>query len=94
MTTVVTNAGAVAALAFSPELIAVSMRKASAGAEDARRRAHVITGEMRRGIHVVPLLGGARVSGGSDHDIYEEFGTRYRPPHPFMRPSMDAARAG
>lgn len=91
---VTTDAGALRA-ATLPGLLAVSTRKAEAGLQDFRARVHVITGEMRDGAHVVPLpaQGGARVQGGSDHDMYEELGTRYRPGHPAFRPSMAAAQA-
>ena len=91
MARAVTDVGALTAAAL-PGLAATSLRKAEAGAADARMRAHVITGEMRGGVHTLPLpLGGARVSGGSDHDVFEEFGTRFRPAHPWMRPSMIVA---
>lgn len=95
MTSVTTNQGALRG-AMLPGLLAVSTRKGEAGRADAQARAHVITGEMRAGVHTIPLpaVGGCRVSGGSDHDVYEEFGTRYRPAHPWFRPSMAAAAAG
>ena len=93
MTRVVTNAGALAA-ATAGGLAAVSMRKATAGAVDAARRARVDKGEMRAGIHAEPLGIGARVTGRSDHDIFNEFGTFRMAAQPMFRPSMDAARAG
>ena len=94
MARVVTNAGALKA-ALLPGVTAASLKKATAGANAARHFAHVISGDMRRSIAVSPMpLGGARVSASAKQATFEEFGTRYRPPHPFMRPSMDAARFG
>lgn len=94
MTRVVTDAGALAA-ATAPGLLAVSMRKATAGATAAKTLARVDTGEMRAGIHAEPLAPtGARVTGTSDHDIYNEYGTSRMSAKPMFRPSMDAARAG
>lgn len=94
MTHAVTNDGTLRG-ALLPGLTAISLRKANVGVAAAKGYAHVITGEMRAGVNAVPLPGGgARVQGGTDHDIFEEFGTRYRPPHPWLRPSMPAAAAG
>lgn len=90
---VVTDAGAVAALANSPELAAVLRRKAEAGAEGARRRARVRTGAMRVGIQVVPIPGGWRVISTADYSAYNEYGTSRMAAQPFMRPSMDDVRA-
>ena len=94
MTTVVTNAGALAAAA-APGLAVVSLRKATAGAADAKRRGHRISGEMVANVSAVPIaLGGARVQSTTIQGLIEEFGSRYRPPHVWFRPSMDAARVG
>jgi HK97 gp10 family phage protein len=90
---VVTNQGAVEALANGPELLAVSMRAAKAGSAGAKRRARVDTGQMRNAIKARRITGGARVMGGTDHDIYNEFGTSRMSAQPFIRPSMDDARA-
>jgi HK97 gp10 family phage protein len=62
-------------------------------AKQARDYAHVITGEMRDKT-VAKKTGDdtAEVQSNSDHAVYEEFGTRYREAHPFLRPAMaDAA---
>lgn len=73
-------------------------RLADAYAKDvvdgAKRRVHVITGHLRNSIHR-QRLGYARhrVIVGAHYGIYEEYGTRYRPPHPFFRPAVVAAHA-
>ena len=60
----------------------------------AQALARVDTGEMRAGIHAQPLgVTGARVTGTSDHDIYNEFGTFKMSAKPMFRPSMDVARS-
>ena len=91
MTSVVTNAGALAA-ATAPGLRAVSMRKAAAGAADAARRSRVDTGAMRAGWSAAPLgINGARVSNPVAHTIYNEFGTFRMSAKPMARPSMIVA---
>jgi len=90
---VVTDAGAVAALANSAALLAVSMRKASAGAADAARRSRVDTGAMRAGWHAIPIPGGARVINEVGHTAYNEYGTSRMPAQPMARPSMPVAAA-
>lgn len=62
-------------------------------AKQARGYAHVITGEMRDKTVAHKLSDTeAEVVSTSDHAEFEEFGTRFRPPHPFIRPAMaDAA---
>lgn len=65
-------------------------------AKYARGYAHVITGEMRdKTVAKSTGDGKAEVQSTSDHAEFEEFGTRYRPAHPFIRPAMaDAAIYG
>lgn len=61
-------------------------------AKQAREYAHVITGYMRD--HTVAKQQGksAVVISSAPYAGYEEYGTRYRPAHPFIRPAMaDAA---
>lgn len=62
-------------------------------AKQAREYAHVITGYMRD--HIRAKKTGdttAEVRAEAPYSAYEEFGTRYRPAHPFIRPAMaDAA---
>jgi HK97 gp10 family phage protein len=88
-----TDEGAIRALANSAELLAVSMRAAKAGSAGAKRRARVRTGEMRNAVKARRIVNGARVMGGTDHDVYNEFGTSKMSAQPFIRPSMDDARA-
>lgn len=58
----------------------------------AMANAHVITGTLRRSIHIEPGPGPFEVSVGTDLEYapYEEYGTRYRGPHPYLRPAMDS----
>jgi HK97 gp10 family phage protein len=62
-------------------------------AKQARGYAHVITGYMRD--HTVAKKVSdtqADVVSTAPYAEFEEFGTRFRPPHPFIRPAMaDAA---
>lgn len=62
-------------------------------AKQAREYAHVITGEMRDKTVAKKISDTeAVVESTSDHAEFEEFGTRFRPAHPFLRPAMaDAA---
>jgi HK97 gp10 family phage protein len=58
-------------------------------AKQARRYAHVITGYMRD--HTVAKQTGpltADVVSTAPYAEFEEFGTRFRPPHPVIRPAM------
>lgn len=60
----------------------------------ARRRAHVITGHLKSSIVRVRIdKYHHRVVVGAYYGIYEEYGTRYRPPHPYFRPAVAAAKA-
>jgi HK97 gp10 family phage protein len=59
-----------------------------------KRRVHVITGRLKHSIHRVRLgPGHHRVIVGAYYGVYEEYGTRHRPPHPFFRPAVRAAKA-
>lgn len=61
----------------------------------ARRRVHVITGTLRNSIHRVKVAPGHhKVIVGAHYGAYEEYGTRYRPPHPYLRPAVEDARRG
>jgi HK97 gp10 family phage protein len=58
-------------------------------AKRARGYAHVIKGEMRDKTVAKDLGNGkAEVLSTSGHAEFEEFGTRFRPPHPFIRPAI------
>ena len=60
----------------------------------AKRRVHVITGHLRDSIHRVRLSEGRHlVRVDAYYGVYEEYGTRYRPPHPYFRPAVAAAKA-
>ncbi len=54
----------------------------------AKSRVHVISGKTRDSGKVVIKRGTAMVEF-SFGAIYEELGTLYRPPHPFLRPSAE-----
>ena len=58
---------------------------------DAKARVHVITATLQRSIHTVMSNGGltGTVGPSVDYGIYEEFGSRGRGPHPFMRPAAE-----
>jgi HK97 gp10 family phage protein len=58
-------------------------------AKYAREYAHVITGYMRD--HTVAKKTGdgkAEVQSNSKQAVFEEFGTRFHEPHPFIRPAI------
>lgn len=71
-----------------------AVRKAAldieAGAKD---RAHVVTGAMKNSIQA-EMTGNlsAEVAVGVEYGIYEELGTRNRPPHPFLGPAAEAVK--
>jgi phage protein, HK97 gp10 family len=59
----------------------------------ARRRVHVITGRLKASIQWVRLAYGRFVVRvGMFYGVYEEYGTRYRPPHPYLRPAVEEHR--
>lgn len=59
----------------------------------AKRRVHVITGHLKRSIHRIRLARYRhQVVVGAYYGVYENYGTRYRPPHPFWEPSIRDAR--
>lgn len=60
----------------------------------AKRRVHVITGHLKKSIKRERIATGHhRVIVGAYYGIYEEYGTRYRPPHPYFRPAVAEAKA-
>jgi len=62
-------------------------------AKKARANAHVITGYMRD--HTVAESTGeasAQVISTAPYAEFEEFGTRFRPAHPFIRPAIQDAK--
>jgi HK97 gp10 family phage protein len=62
-------------------------------AKRAREYAHVITGDLQRSIEAKKTgANTAEVVATMPYAMYEEFGTRYRPAHPYLRAAMaDAA---
>lgn len=61
---------------------------------DAKGRVHVITGHLRDSIHTEKrAVGRHAVVVGAHYGAYEEYGTRHRPPHPFLRPAVEAQKA-
>jgi hypothetical protein len=70
------------------------MRKAAAGAADAKQRGHKISHDMVNNTSAIPFgVNGARVQSTTIQGLIEEFGSRYRPPHVWFRPSMEVARS-
>ena len=61
--------------------------------KDAQERVHVISGATRDSGEVVKTGIGYDVMF-SAAAIYEEYGTRHRPAHPFLTPASEAARSG
>lgn len=58
-----------------------------------KRRVHVITGNLKRSIRRQKIgKYHHEVIVGAYYGVYENYGTRYRPPHPFWEPSIRAAR--
>lgn len=59
----------------------------------AKRRVHVITGRLKASIRRYRLAKYKHeVVVGAYYGVYENYGTRYRPPHPFWEPSIRDAR--
>jgi len=59
-------------------------------AADAERRAPVDTGALAASIRAHPASN--RVTAGTDHWIYQEYGTRYQRAQPYMRPALYTRR--
>jgi HK97 gp10 family phage protein len=57
-------------------------------AKQARSYAHVITGFMRDHTVARKEGKGAVVVSSAPYAAFEEYGTRYRPAHPFIRPAI------
>src|SRR5688572_21591668 len=60
----------------------------------AKEKVHVITGNLRRSIHTAletstPTSATALVGTNVEYAPYEEYGTRYRGAHPYLRPAFD-----
>ncbi len=89
------DASAIADLESSEEVIGVLELLGQAGETSAKDHVAVDTGNLRRSItHEVdkgkkPF---ARVGTNVIYAIYQEIGTRFHPPTPFLRPAMEAVR--
>lgn len=70
----------------------ITQEAAEAGAGGARRRAPVDTGRLRDSIKVVKTRNGYAFGSDLDYAIHQEFGTRWQPGTPFIRPGLDDAR--
>lgn len=84
--------GVIARLPAGQEFIA------DAGADATVARAqvlvHKITGHLHDSIHKVGLGAARAVVAEAPYAGYEEFGTRYRPAHPYMRPAIEGVKWG
>lgn len=78
---------------ITSNVAAMSYNYAQRVESGAKRRVHVITGNLRDSIHRVrDATGKHTVVVGAHYGIYEEYGTRYRPPHPYFRPAVRDAQ--
>lgn len=77
-------------------------RNADKAAEDfakntqrlAKQKVHVITGHLKESIDRYSTGPGQHtVRVNAYYGVYEERGTRYRPPHPFFKPAAEIAKA-
>ncbi len=59
---------------------------------EARQRVHVVTGRLYESIQIREEGGGYVVEATAPYAGYEEFGTRYRPPHPYFYPAVETVR--
>lgn len=80
----------------APQLAAAGVRETlDQVVAGAKVRSRVDTGEMRAG-WTSRMTGPAEgeVVNEVEHTVYNEFGTRYMPAQPMLRPALDAARPG
>lgn len=77
----------------APRMDTFSKETADEVLAEAKRRVHVISGATRDSGEVVKTGIGYDVMF-SAAAIYEEYGTRFRPPHPFLTPASEKARSG
>lgn len=75
------------------ELAGVVLRVTEEAVSDAKRRAPVDTGELRDSIGYELGEDGltAELTVDADHGVFQELGTKYVQPQPFLAPAMDAA---
>ena len=88
---VVSDRTAAVKAALKPVVAAEVQKHAFMIEADAKARVHVITATLQRSIHTVMSNDGmtGTVGPSVDYGIYEEFGSRGRGPHPFMRPAAE-----
>lgn len=80
--------------AIRAEEARVAYDMARGTAASARRRVHVITGTLRESITTQKVgVGTHKVIVGAHYGAYEEYGTRHRPPHPYLRPAIEEHKA-
>lgn len=79
---------------LKPAVTTMLTSMGEAVAADARERVHVITGFLRDSIGYTVRQSDMTVSIHADapYAVIEEFGSRYRPAHPYLRPALLAAR--
>lgn len=78
-------------IAESSEVETILRKAADAGADAARRRVPVDTGELRASIYSTTANGRAEFGATAPHSKDVEFGTYKEKAHPFLRPSIDDA---
>lgn len=82
------------ALGLEAEVTKVVIATAYEVEADAKGAAPVLTGNLRRSIHTVPLdPTHAQVGTDVEYAPYQEYGTRHIPAHPFLTPAIEHARA-
>lgn len=77
---------------LTPSVAATVTETAETILTDAKRRVHVITGGVRDSGHIEPIAAGVAVVFDDPGAVWEEYGTRYRPGHPFLTPAAEAQR--
>lgn len=60
--------------------------------KEAKTRVHVVTGKLRDSIDYNTDDYKLNVYASAKHAIYEEYGTKYRPPHPFLEVSIEVTK--
>lgn len=59
------------------------------GERNMKRRTHVLTGTLRRSVTSTATATEARWGTNLKYARFENYGTRFRPAHPFAEPSLD-----
>lgn len=78
-------------VASLPEVVEVVKRNTAEMQANAQRKAPVDTGFLKRSIYIKMQQEGTKVVGevgaSAEYDPYQEYGTRYMPAHPHLRPA-------